>query len=137
MTGRPRLYIDPEVIGRARELRAAGTAWAEIGERLGYSENTLRTRIDPDYAWPNKATGSFHFIREGETRVSKADAARALGAVPVDTRTRVARFMGDPIPGRSALDRMSRATRVSPSITAIHRDGNKPSLAERIPSSGG
>jgi hypothetical protein len=120
MTGRPRFNLSPEVIRRARELRTAGTAWAEIGARLGYSENTIRTRIDPDFNWPNKATGSFLYIREGETRVSKADAERALRAIPIDTRTRVARFMGDPIPGRSALDRKSMGTRVSPSINTIH-----------------
>lgn len=30
--------------------------------------------------------------------------------VPPDTRTRIAKFMGDPLPGRSALDRGGAAS---------------------------
>jgi hypothetical protein len=38
-------------------------------------------------------------------RISQADLRRLQRAIPVDTRDLTGRFFGDPIPGRSALDR--------------------------------
>ena len=40
--------------------------------------------------------------------LTKADAARLLAEVPPDTRGLTAKLMGDPLPGRRAIDRISR-----------------------------
>ncbi len=108
---RSRLSISPAQVDQARQLRALGRSWDSIGAEFGLHPDTMRRRIDPAYARSErfKYTGPMSFIRAGESRVSPADAARALAGVPVDTRTRQARFMGDPLPGRSALDRLREA----------------------------
>lgn len=41
-------------------------------------------------------------------RVPTWQAARQLAAVPADTRPLTARLLGDPLPGRSALDRTGK-----------------------------
>ena len=104
---RQRVNISAKVLARARKLRAAGTSWSNIGARLGYSKYTLRDRIDPDYAARKRLQliGFADFTQVDEVRVTPAEAARALATVPLDTRSVAARFLGDPLPGRSALDR--------------------------------
>lgn len=104
---RPRFDIAADVLARARQLRAVGTSWANIGAGLGYHENTIRERLDPDFAAARRLrySGPPVFIHGSEPRLSPAEIARALATVPLDTRSIQARFLGDPLPGRSALDR--------------------------------
>ena len=45
----------------------------------------------------------------GPRPVTPGEAAAALAAIPQDTRTPMQRMMGDPLPGRSALDRQKGA----------------------------
>ena len=121
---RPRTNIAAEVIARARELRAAGTSWAKIGERLGYHENTIRKRLAPEFA----ARKRFRHTRParlilaaGEPRITPEEAARAIATIPLDTRSIQARFLGDPLPGRSALDRRRAAIPASLAQTAAQK----------------
>ena len=113
--------IPSETIERARALRAEGVGWRAIGRQLGLDERTIRGRLDPDFWWPSRTTGpltSFlHVV--GESRLSDADAERALATVPPDTRSMCARLFGDPLPGRSALDQKQGANGVSPNINNI------------------
>jgi hypothetical protein len=104
---RPRVTIGAHDVARARELRAAGLSWASIGERLGYHERTIRERLDSDFAAAQRLryTDAAAFIWMDEQRITPEEAARAIATVPVDTRGVQARFLGDPLPGRSALDR--------------------------------
>lgn len=72
------IHVPPEILDRARELKAEGKSWGAIGREVGVDRDVIRWRIDPDYVASRKAN---------------PESARA---------------MGDPLPGRSALDR--RAT---------------------------
>ena len=105
--GRSRFDIAADVLARARKLRAAGKSWADIGAHFGYHENTIRKRLDPDFADSRRLryTAPALCMRAMEPRLTPAEAERALATVPLDTRTIQARFLGDPLPGRSALDR--------------------------------
>jgi len=104
--GRLRMTIAAGEIARARMLRAAGTSWAEIGARLGYHGNTIRRRLDPGFVVARHVVhAELVDSIETEPRITPEEAARALATVPVDTRTIQARFLGDPLPGRSALDK--------------------------------
>ena len=104
---RPRVTIGARDIGCARKLRDAGLSWAQIGARLGYHEKTIRERLDPDFAAARRLryTDMVAFIGTSEERITPEEAARAIATVPLDTRGVQARFLGDPLPGRSALDR--------------------------------
>lgn len=51
--------------------------------------------------------GKFHFGDTTSEQV-KRDAERRLREVPPDTRDLTARICGDPLPGRSALDRRKK-----------------------------
>jgi hypothetical protein len=94
---------------RARRLRAMGTSWDDLGRRFGCDPETIRRQIDPEYRKVRsdryRPEGSPYHVLNRDGRVSGAEAARALARVPIDSRTRVARWLGDPLPGRSALDR--------------------------------
>lgn len=90
-----------DLLSRARELRDEGMKWSRISARLGVSEDALRRRCDQRYA---------------EHRNSRVRAWRSSGGklvavtfdpppAPQDTRNLTARVMGDPLPGRSALDK--------------------------------
>ena len=108
--GRRRFDIAADVLAGARKLRAAGTSWASIGAHLGYHEHTIRKRLDPDFAEARRVryASPAPCMQTMEPRLTPAEAERALATVPPDTRTLQARFLGDPLPGRSALDRRHR-----------------------------
>lgn len=54
---------------------------------------------------PKRADG----VKREESQLHvDADAMRLARLIPDDTRNYTARFMGDPLPGRSALDRQAR-----------------------------
>ena len=104
---RPRVIIGARVIAQARKLRAAGTSWESIGVRLGFKGQTIRQRLAADFPAARRARyiDLAAFIEMDEERITPEEAARAIATVPLDTRSVQARFLGDPLPGRSALDR--------------------------------
>lgn len=85
MTFQPKLTV--EQVARAARMRADGWSWRDLGQHFGVAESTMRIRV-----------GRLNFETAG------ARAARAMN-VPNDTRDLTARICGDPLPGRSALDR--------------------------------
>lgn len=49
---------------------------------------------------------------QAERKPNEADAAKALASIPSDTRKLTERVFGDPLPGRSALDRREKSPNV-------------------------
>lgn len=74
---------------KAKQMVTAKAKWGHIAQATGLSVEKLRRRFEPGYAERR---------RQG---VNEARAARRGD----DTRTPLARMMGDPLPGRSALAR--------------------------------
>lgn len=110
-------HLSTEQIEEARELSAIGWSYARIGERLGCAYGTVRLALDADYAVmrrigsretrqrrykPEKRPAG----RENASGASvKEDAAARLAEIPKDDRTLTGQMFGDPLRGRSALDK--------------------------------
>lgn len=95
-------------IKRASDLRASGMSWDNLGKHLGCDGETIRRQLDPEYR--EVRAQRYHssnpaYRMQSERRISAAEAERAVARIQPDTRTRAARIMGDPMPGRSALDK--------------------------------
>jgi len=91
--------IPQELHAPAQRLRAAGKSYREISEALGVSETSVRRMV-----------GTLEVFRVGDRRYGerseeKVAAAKLLKLIPPDTRSLTARIAGDPLKGRSALDK--------------------------------
>ncbi len=101
-----------QVLRRALELKEQGMSWSRISARLGVSDEGLKRRLVPGFAARRQ-----QMIREAREyralgrspnkprHVPEAEALAVLRSVPVDNRSIMSRLMGDPLPGRSALDK--------------------------------
>lgn len=98
----------------AIDMRGRGIGYAAVAAETGISEHRLRARLDPEYmerrrqqarARRNGTAGPKSLLRVSRS-LSVEEAQRIIYALPRDTRDFTARVMGDPLPGRSALDRM-------------------------------
>jgi hypothetical protein len=98
-------FVPDEVLQRGRDLRAAGASWNAVGRGTGYPPETIRLRLDEEFAERQRARsgGGRSYIRKTYF-VTKAQIAEMKAAIPRDTRSLQAKWMGDPLPGRSALD---------------------------------
>jgi hypothetical protein len=102
-------------VEKARALKAQGWGYTRIGELLGTTGQTVKTRLEPDYEELRKQrTNEIRRSHRGysikdvvlsERRVPEEILAARLAEIPQDTRTQGQRLLGDPLPGRSALDR--------------------------------
>lgn len=114
--------LTTEQIKEARELLALGWSYPRIAERLGFNYEQVRRAIDADYAVnrriqvrdnarqrrykPEKRLAG----RENASGASvKEDAAARLAEIPADDRNLTGRMFGDPLRGRSALDKRQQA----------------------------
>lgn len=100
----------PEDRARAAQLREMGYSYLRIAKMIGYTHLTVR-------AWFSEKAKHDQRRKYDEMRAYRAcvprdlvhkvrtDADAAKQIVPKDTRDLTARFCGDPLPGRSALDR--------------------------------
>lgn len=118
MSARPphRRRLSDAEVAEARQLRRrAPTRWtfAALGRRYGVPGATIYARLNPG-ARPGGETGSETRGCAGRraagiglppSKVRDAEAERLLRAIPADTRDLTGRLCGDPLPGRSALDR--------------------------------
>lgn len=93
------------VIARTIDMPFSSTR--DALRRLGYKRRSGWHRVE-------KWTGPSHHIPirqlmadEYMSPAARADAERLLRQVPRDTRDLTARFCGDPLPGRSALEQQS------------------------------
>lgn len=73
-----------------RRMRDAGESWAAIDQALGRPAKCSRSK------WENERA-------KERTRTDKS--ARALRPLHAEHQSLIAAFCGDPLPGRSALDR--------------------------------
>jgi hypothetical protein len=105
-----------EQLDLAAKMREAGVSWEAISQVVGLSPEFIRRRIDPGFtAHRNEGIRRARAARRGELsaavfhveryHIKPEDARRALSTVPPDTRSYQQKFMGDPLPGRSALDK--------------------------------
>lgn len=96
--GEKSIYWSPEDHARMMTMAEAEFSWAEIGEALDRSPCACQTRYR-DY----KDGGGFRRT-ERQNKVVIA-AARRAAEVAIPHASLTAAFFGDPLPGRSALDR--------------------------------
>lgn len=85
-----RKFWSEEEWARLQRLRAQGESWTAIDEALGRKPKSSRSK------WENE---------RAKERVRTNNAARAVRPVPAEHQSITAAFFGDPLPGRSALDR--------------------------------
>lgn len=116
--------ITDEQVDAARELVAEGFSLREAGRKVGASHSGIHRRLNPEFRLQanERAVSAYH----GSTGVT-ADVDRARNQIPEDvraerkratssTRSLTAEILGDPRPGRSALDkqRMNLAAKLVP-----------------------
>ncbi|MCP4306592.1 MAG: hypothetical protein GY788_17325 [bacterium] len=108
-----------EAIARGRAHIASRGAiknvvWHQLIRLLDLrSPDGLRLALDPEYGRKRREQTQSRRSREkcpshhqgGVGRVKSADVAARLAEIPPDTRTITGMICGDPLPGRSALDR--------------------------------
>lgn len=102
-----------QVLKRALELKEQGMTWSRISARLGVSDEGLKRRLVPGFATRRQALirqarydRALGKSSDGARHIPEAEVLAVLRTVPSDTRRPIARLMGDPLPGRSALDRL-------------------------------
>lgn len=111
----------------AVRMRASGMTIKEIAIRLTISTNFTSGLLNPErYAAALEKARVMQRERaklikstdplpmEDETRRKRAEIEALMDAIPQDTRSKTARFAGDPLPGRSALDQLRAATKPQP-----------------------
>lgn len=113
--------LNEHQIARARRLHEAGTTFENIGLRLGCAATTVRRALDPEIARQKRLArhqpgAEVKFSAQTEVIISERatfalDAAARLAEIPKDDRGLTARVFGDPLPGRSAFDRLMAAAR--------------------------
>lgn len=101
----------------ARRMRAEGTSWKNLARTFGVTPETIRCRLDEEYKRIHRERHNKYLreLRRGlaadrivlhqAERIDKEALAQRLAEIPDDTRDLTAFLMGDPLPGRSALDR--------------------------------
>jgi hypothetical protein len=99
----------------AATMRAAGHSWARVSEATGLTVWTLRAKLEEGMLERQRQADRERRAlkpKKGspqDRRGYRPDPVVEIPPVPVDTRSFTARQFGDPLPGRSALDRMSEA----------------------------
>jgi len=94
----------------------AGSTWKAAVAVSGMSYFKFRVAVDPGYRVVRRAAVNVRRRKRGgkssssnahrtERTVTPAEALVALAGVPADDRSLTGRLLGDPLPGRSALDR--------------------------------
>lgn len=92
--------VTNNVIRRAKLLRSQGRLWREIADELGFRyHSTIREACMRDRKYDDDT-----FTRGINS--TRLQAERLMDEIPHDTRDLTARVCGDPLPGRSALDKM-------------------------------
>lgn len=108
--------IKPEV----ERMRLDGFSWAAIGRKLGVRQELAKRAVDAEYdAKIRERQKNYHRERRQTFKVGKKNHfvrhevidPSVLNTIPPDTRTFTARALGDPLPGRSALDRKMQGDR--------------------------
>jgi len=120
-----RAKLTPEQKIKAIALRRAGHTFTEIGEVFNVGKDAIRRATDPE--WARRRCEQINRSRSANPRIRDRSKDRprvrdrskeARGPkgplpteaeirrlIPEDTRDLTGRIFGDPLPGRSALDR--------------------------------
>lgn len=111
--------VNDAIVAEINSLYKSGVSAAAIAEKFGIGQTTVRYHIDPEYRAAERERrtrkrremgGGLDLDCSGRMNVdAKRDGDRLLRKVPKDTRDLTARIAGDPLPGRSALDRRQGA----------------------------
>lgn len=102
-----------------RSMRLAGRSWLSISAAVGAGVEAIRRAVDPEWAAKRREGQNANRKRlrisrdlpspkqqrPDTNRPTLDEARRAIAGVPRDTRDLTSRLLGDPLPGRSALDR--------------------------------
>lgn len=109
--------VPRETIDQAIRMREARMSWGRISRTLGFSVEVLRWRMDENWAERQRERTRKRFPPMAQQNrsskpwgISQEDIAAVLRTVPTDNRSFTARAFGDPLPGRSALDRRAGET---------------------------
>ncbi len=112
------IRLTPEQKAKARELRALGWSYLRISSVIGCAPESLRRHCDPTAAArirdsradetpePKRKAGR-QFVRNIYA-AARADFEARIAEIPPDTRDLTGRLMGDPIPGRRAIDKVGK-----------------------------
>lgn len=113
---------DEVIVAEVERLRSlpGKWSWRRLARELEISEDALRRAVEPGYA--ERRNTMARERRNGEVRLVqrqnhvvetalalRQEGARRIAEIPPDTRNLTARLLGDPLPGRSALDRKARS----------------------------
>ena len=100
------------LLGEASRLRGTGRSWRYISLSLGRSYEFFRRHLDHDYR--RRRNAQISALQRGERHQVVGNAHRSepppqhvvdeLAHAAAAPRTLTASIMGDPLPGRSALD---------------------------------
>jgi hypothetical protein len=110
------------ILEKAKAMRPM--SWWKIGQKLGVSHTFLQYNLEPGYdvqerkrkinarrrerAREQGIVGSSFVHLTETTKQARLDARKLLKEIPEDTRSITGFIFGDPLPGRSALDREQR-----------------------------
>lgn len=100
-------HVTEETAQIARDMRANGASWGSIERATGINSDVLRRRIDPAFIAMEaiKRGGPPSTLRLSPWRPTEDDYRIMRATLPTDTRSAFAKAMGDPLRGRSALDK--------------------------------
>lgn len=95
--------MTPELLEQVQTMRDEGLSYDKISRQIGMHRETVRKWIEGMHG-QGRVREFDHILPQ-----VKEDARRLHKLVPKDTRSLTGRIFGDPLPGRSALDRRARA----------------------------
>lgn len=105
---------------RGASLAREGRAWRHAAAVTGIPYDALRRALDPNHKAQRNERANRARIRDHKAIISRfelgtnraphdeAEMRRLKASVPDDMRSITGRLCGDPLPGRSALERRSR-----------------------------
>ena len=97
--------MDERTISIIKEMHKGGTPYARIASLLKITKYAVRKVVDPDSIEREKQRNRSRSTRNINAWIKKKQAWQdKMATVPDDTRTYSQRLMGEPLPGRSALD---------------------------------
>ena len=108
--------IEAELVKKGKHLLSQGMGIATIARRLDVGADWIRRRIDPEWAEQKRHVWRKQYLRNTRDTVARRShvvshgpdfetVKKLLAEIPEDTRDYTGRHFGDPLPGRSALDR--------------------------------
>jgi hypothetical protein len=100
-----RRLLSADQLAEISQLAAQGWTLNRLAERFNCHHMTIRRALNPAlYPMPGRPKT---LKRENATPVAlRQDFAARLTEIPPDTRSLTGKIFGDPLPGRSAFDRL-------------------------------